>query len=445
MRNFIIITTCLLCSIMCFVNCVGDNRIRVLGENSSNLQAMNSLKEVFEQQNNIKIDFRPNTFEDTSIKANQDFSNHSALYDIILQVNFSLSSFVGNNWVVPHKELINLLDPSKRESLSTLEQDIFEEAWKEVGYYSETGDLKDMKCIGYPFATNTMLLVYNKKMFSDEYYKNRYYDTYGEVLSTPDNWSWEQLRRAASIFTDKNKGDYGICMQGDNAWLYYEYCVFLYGNGGKIFNKRYGWQGDETTEILINNEDARLATEFYLSMKPYNKGNFQDVGAERQIELLKQGNVAMAIVWSDYLDCFKDEYDKFGFAPLPGGKSPLAGGCFYVNNDSHKKADAINYIFSLLQPDMQIKLAQKGLCSPFKSTYEDESVKRIPYSSALKKSLENGTYMFEASPECVIVMDIIAKYILRLWNGEIDVEQALTQIYNEIKKERVAVYKKIKE
>lgn len=57
-----------------------------------------------------------------------------------------------------------------------------------------------------------------------------------------------------------------------------------------------------------------------------------------------------------------------------------------------------------MQPDKQIALTKQGLCSPLKSTYEDDEVMQIPYAEALKKSLEQGAYFFEAGPECDVVM-----------------------------------------
>ena len=73
--------------------------LTVLGENSSNLQAMEPLKGGYEKNSNVKIEFKPNTFEDAFSKANQDFANKTGLYDIVLQYNFSLSSFVRNSYV----------------------------------------------------------------------------------------------------------------------------------------------------------------------------------------------------------------------------------------------------------------------------------------------------------------------------------------------------------
>ena len=105
--------------------------LTVLGENSSNLQAMEALKGDYEKNSNVKIEFKPNTFEDAFSKANQDFANKTGLYDIVLQYNFSLSSFVRNGYVSNIDELSKGI-PADQKSF---ESDLFPNAWQEVGYY----------------------------------------------------------------------------------------------------------------------------------------------------------------------------------------------------------------------------------------------------------------------------------------------------------------------
>lgn len=431
--------------------CRSEIRLRVLGEDSSNLRAMESLKKEYEEAEHIKIDFRPNTFADAYKKANQDFANETGLYDVILQVNFSLSSFVRHQYVYNVDSLIKKYSLGQDSLAFAFEDELFPNAWKEVGYYYKNpSDVKDktIQKIGYPFATNTMLLIYNKKMFDDDIQKKAYMQRYGEELCVPK--TWEQYRKVAAFFTNKTNKTYGVCMQGKaDGWLYYEYCDFLYGMGGKIFEKQYGWQGNENTPIKINSAEAVKATEFYISMKPYNKGNYTSVGATEQIVLMKEGNIAMAIAWSDYLYNFVyDEYGKkdknFGFAPIPGEKSPLAGGCFYVNKQTRYPEESIKYILSLMQPKVQVALAKQGLCSPLKTTYEDEDVRRMPYSKALKESLERGNYMFEAGPESDAIMNIVTNYMQQVWNEEIPVDKALYQMEAEIYKARANAYKRIR-
>ena len=176
-------------------------KLTVLGENSSNLQAMEELKSTYEKKADIIIDFKPNTFEDAFNKANQDFSNKTGLYDIVLQYNFSLSSFVRNKYVYNLDELTQdiLVDAF------SFEADLFSNAWKEVGfYYKNPAKPNDgIVKVGYPFASNTMLLVYNKKMFDDSNNQSSFYLKYNEKLMVPQNW--DQFYKVSEFFTYTNE------------------------------------------------------------------------------------------------------------------------------------------------------------------------------------------------------------------------------------------------
>lgn len=426
-------------------NCKTPNQVTltVLGENSSNLQAMEALKGEYEKIADVKIEFKPNTFEDAFSKANQDFANKTGLYDIVLQYNFSLSSFVRNGYVFNIDELSKSIPPDQK----SFESDLFANAWQEVGYYysdpsnQSRGSIK----VGYPFAANSMLLVYNKEMFENVDYKMAYKKIYNEDLTVPTDW--KQYKRAAEFFTNPDKNTYGVCLQGaEGGWLYYGYCNFLYSMGGSVFDKERGWEGNVYTPIKLTSPEAIAATNFYKSLKPFNAGSFVTTDATEQIRLLKGGNIAMGIVWSDYLFNFTFDVNgavdnRFGFAPIPGNKSALAGGSFYINKQSKNPQEAVKYIMSLMQRSNQIALAKKGLCSALRSTYNDPEVQKIPYASALKTSLERGVYMFEAGPESDLVSQTLTNYLQQLWTDKVSTEEALSKASEDISKGRNDIYK----
>jgi len=438
-----VLSACIIASLI-FISCQKQVKLTVLGEDSSNLQAMETLKSEYEQENNVKMAFRPNTFDDAFNKANQDFIHNTGLYDIVLQYNFSLSSYVRNKYVY---NIDALLEKMEQEVDTSFEKDLFQKAWTEVGWYYKNPSNPqkgERQKIGYPFATNTMLLVYNKKMFENPDNKKSYKAKYGEDLTVPT--TWEQFKNVAEFFTTSNT--YGVCMQGaTDGWLYYEYCVFLFGMDGSVFDKQekeYGWEGSQHTTITITSPEAVAATKLYKNLKPFNKGNYTTVDATEQMKLLKEGNVAMGIVWSDYLYNFDKTGQNFDFAPIPGEKSPIAGGCFYVNKDTKKPQEAIKYIMHLMQPEVQIELAKKGLCSPLKTTYDDPEVQKIAYSKALKTSLSDNraVYMFEAGVESEIVSQVITNHIQRLWtNDNLEVKDILEQIKQDIETRRIEAYK----
>ncbi|MDR3047416.1 MAG: extracellular solute-binding protein, partial [Bacteroidales bacterium] len=229
-------SVCIIALLLISVSCQRQVKLTVLGEDSSNLQAMEVLKGEYERDNKVKIAFRPNTFEDAFNKANQDFKHHTGQYDIVLQLNFALSSYVRNGYVYCVDELLEMTN--EQDNTSFQDSLLFQNAWKEVGWYYENPSNPQKgarKKIGYPFATNTMLLAYNKRMFEDPNKQKAYKVKYGEDLAVPT--TWEQFRNVAEFFTTSNT--YGVCMQGaTDGWLYYEYCNYLFGMGGSVFDKQ---------------------------------------------------------------------------------------------------------------------------------------------------------------------------------------------------------------
>jgi multiple sugar transport system substrate-binding protein len=449
MKNKSVLIIAVFASILMFslFNCKNNNHvINVIGENASNLKALESTKSVYEKANNIEIKFNAFTFEDAFNKSNQDFVNKTGLYDIVMQYNFSLSSFVRNNYIVPLNELTQDI-PQKELSF---ENDLFDNAWEEIGYYYTNPEdpIEGITKVGYPFATNTMILAYNKDLFDNPKQKEKYILKYGEELAPPKTWN--QYKQIAEFFTQPDNKLFGVCLQGSTgSWLYYEWCNFLFSMGGKVMDKKRGWEGGIHTPILLNSKEAKEAATFYKSLKPFNKGNFFTIGAYEQMNLMKEGDVAMVIMWSDLAyELIKKndgQFDKrFGFVTIPGDISGLAGGSFFINRQSSNKADCINYIINVLQTENQIELIKIGLCSANKMAYEDSTViNTIPYSTALKESLARGVYMFEAGPDADLINNKITKYLQMIWNDEITVDEGMNLLNAEIEKERAILYKNL--
>lgn len=419
-------------------------KITVIGENSSTIQSMQTLKSDYESKNKIELDFKPNTFEDAFTKSNQDFANKTGLYDIVLQYNFSLSSFVANDYVYS-------LDELKAKSInktSDFESDIFDNVWKEVGYYYEdpkNPDNNKVKAIAYPFAANTMLLVYNKELFNDPAQQAAYKAKYKEDLKVPTDLV--TYKKVAEFFTQPDKGLSGVCLQGSTGgWLYYEWCSFLQGFNGKVMDKNQGWKGDRNTKVLLGDQASINATNYYLSLKPYNAGNFSNVDGVEQRNIIKKGKVAMGLIWSDYvwglIDNGNGKLDsRFGFAPTPGTKSMIAGGSFYVNRQSKNADESFKYIQYLLQKDNQIKMLKQGLCSPIKSVYDAPEVQDVPFVPALKSSINRAEYMLEAGIDADVINNIITKYIQKIWNNELSSADGLKAAKQEIESERAKLFK----
>lgn len=419
-------------------------KINILGETSATIQAMDSLEEKYEANNpNIDLIFHPNTFDDALTKSNQDFANKTGLYDIIMQYNFSLSSFVENNYVYS----IDDLDDNTPKNLRLFEKDLLKTNWREVGYYfSKKGDKTEEQAFAYPFSAHSMLLMYNKDMFDNEVNKQKFKGLYGRELTPPR--TWDDFYKVAEFFTDKEKNTYGICLGGSNdGYLYYTMANFFYGMNGKVLDKEVGWQGDANTKVLLNSKENIKALSLVRKLKPFNYGNFSSTNSYESMRIMKEGKTAMSMVWSDLIyPTIKEQNqfdNRFGFSPIPGNKSIFIGGAYFISKSSKHPQESFNYIVDLMQEENQEKLALHGLCPASLKIYEKPLVKKLPYVSALKESIKRGGVILEAGPDASIISEIITTYVQKCWNDEFTPEQALNKAQSEIEKKRKEIFKNL--
>ncbi len=409
-----------------------DKRIKltVIGEDSSNLSAIAKIASDYEAISNVEINIVARSFEESFSKSNQDFINDTGLYDIVLQYNFSLSPYVTNNYVYSLDELEKKFDQPEENKVSST---LFDNAWKEVGYYKINGIEKK---ISYPFATNTLLMIYNKEIFGDIKLAKNYKEKYGTKLIPPT--TWQDFLSTSKFLSESN--DYaGIAMQGaTGGWLYYEWATIFQGLNVKLMDKKHGWDSTIQTPINLNEKSAVNAMNFYYELYSTNKSSFFNVDQNEQIKLLKEGKAAMGFIWSDYIyGFFSDEngnFDKrFGFSTLPGNESPLAGGAFYINKSSSNPKEAYEFIKYLMKEENQLKLAKAGLCSPMKTIYSNNEIKKLPYIEALGKSLQRGTYAFEAGIDSDLINNSITQVIQKnLQANNFDAKKTLKEISDKI-------------
>jgi len=411
--------------------------LTLLGEDTATMQAIESVKGEYETKRGVKIQCIKNTFEVLQQKANADLASGTGLYDIILNYNFSLSSFVRHGWVFTLRDL-HEIDP--RVGTSDFEKDIFPNIWKEVGFYKTSKD-SEPQAIGYPFAGNTMLLVYNKKLFEDPRNQESYRAKYGHELSPPA--SWAEFRQIAEFFTRPSEKTFGVVLEGaGGGWLYYEWINFAYSMGGGVMKKQFGWEGDVYTPLIIDSPETVAATKYYLGLRPYSAGDFLSTGQNEQAELMRSGNIALAIMWSDviYSLVHSPNGGRFGFSPIPGGKSQIGGGIYYFSKKSKQKKLAVDFVLFLMQKDTQRKLMEHGLCSPLRSAYDEPGVDKIPYAAALRQALEKGTYMAEAGPDADAVQEAVTLAVQRIARGEVSAEEGLREARVNLERKRAEIF-----
>ncbi|MEM1348857.1 MAG: extracellular solute-binding protein [Myxococcota bacterium] len=384
----------------------------VLGEDSSNLAAIREAALWYEEETGEKVDVVGVGFEELQELANTDLSTQTGQYDVILQYNFSLATYVQNNWVLGYDEFKALSGMSEDE-IHRVESDVYDNVWRELGHYwSPEGPQSPPRAVGLPFAANTMLLVYNK----------RHLAALGDSVGPPTTWG--ELEETADALHDPAAGRYGMAMQGgDGGWLYYEWTNPVFSLGGGVMDKEWGWQGSRDTRLLLTGDSTVEATRRYFDLTEYtNPGEYLSSGVSEQGDALRQERASMGIVWSDYVpsilyhDGREDHSDFIGFAPIPGPLSMIAGGLFYINRASPEQERAARFVAYLLRPDIQQRMAAEGLLPAYRSAYTPENLESIPYLDAVRQSVERGVYMNEAGPDADIISAAITTSLQKAWS-----------------------------
>lgn len=435
----------------------GADTLHILGEASANLAALQLLSREYKDSTGTVLDFQAKPFEELTKEATSDFVSQRSRYDLVLDYNFALSSYVRNGFVYNLKEATDTLahatSPLTRAAIPGIIQStsasLFARAWKEVGWYIVgDGAFASAQPIALPFATNSMLLVANRQLFEDRQTQERFRARFKHDLQLPT--TWEEFRRVAEFFTDSASGRYGVVMQGaSGGWLYYEWANFAYSFGGGVMRKEYGWEGDAHTPLRLTDSATIAATEFYLSLRPYAAPGYLRTDAPAQRDSLRTGRYAMAIMWTDYL--YDLVFEPGGhshaldylFAPIPGDRSMLAGGGFFINRRSKHPEKALSFVLFALDSARQSRMmVEKGLSSPVVSAYTPEVRSQLPYADALAKSLERGTYMNEAGPDAVFISNEITDVLQQAWRGQLSARAAMVQATHEIERGRVALFLK---
>jgi len=408
--------------------------IVVIGEDSSSLQAMEALKGTFERTTGVGVRFVRDPFDVALQKSNQDLANKTGQYDIVCQYAASLAPYINNDYVFTLDDMERFVPPT--EVSRSFEKDFFPGVWRETGFYKKPAAASPIR-VSYPFAATTMILVYNKVFFDDPDLKRTFQNKFHRDLLVPT--TWEEYLRLAEFFTDPSRNRFGVVMEGaPGGFLYWEWANYAYGMGGGVMEKNAGWEGTINTPITIDSVKTVEATRLFLALKPFNAGDFFSVGSAEKRELFLKNNVAMSIMWSDYVpDLLKSPNGgQFGFTTIPGDKSMLGGATFFLNKATKHPREATRFILSQMEPAVQAELMTHGLGSPFRSVYSNPSVQKIPYSGALRDSLARGVYMIESGPDSQLVQDTVTATIQKMWRERSNLEEGLRAAKLEIQSKR---------
>lgn len=151
----------------------------------------------------------------------------------------------------------------------------------------------------------------------------------------------------------------GLMMQKSHN-LMTDYYQWLLTFGGDIF--------DSSGKVILDSDAARESLKYWLDLKPYAPPAVTNWAYERLTTALAQGNVAMAIQWTDAAPFMFDPKgskvaDTIGFALAPVAKRPIAivgGWGLSMPKISKNKAEAYKFIQWATGPVMARGMGELG-------------------------------------------------------------------------------------
>ncbi len=180
------------------------------------------------------------------------------------------------------------------------------------GFYPALLDVFTYDGILYcpPKDVSTMALQYNKDLF----------DAAGVAYPTAD-WTWDDLKDAATKLTDKDKGIIGLVTPPNlERWL-----PFLYQAGGAIF--------DDDGNYVMDSDAAREALDYYISFSTEGIGGPPSaVDSGWGGEAFGKGVAAMAMEGNWVINFLLQTYPElnWGVTELPAGSAGKASMAFTV-------------------------------------------------------------------------------------------------------------------
>jgi len=265
---------------------------------------------------------------------------------------------------------------------------------------------------------STLALFYNKRMF----------DEVG--LKYPDSsWTWEDLLNAAKKLTRDTDGDGKIDVWGLALYpnAFNRVIPFIFQAGGKIVN-------DDLTTAL-GEPKAVEGMRFYFDL--HNKYKVavspKDVGAGWLGDAFGKEKVAMVMSGPWMLGFLRDNFPdvKFGVAELPMNKrraTMIYTVCYSIPRTSEHKEEAFIALKFLVSEGMKIFTEKLGVLPSRKSLAEKEL--NDPIKGAFYRGVKYGIPWKVPTPSGIAskAIDEINTRFLKVWNGEMSLEEAVKEI-----------------
>lgn len=314
------------------------------------------------------------------------------------------------------REIDSLLADSTLHDAGFVPQEqLFASWWLELSSYAG-------HTYGFPFTGLTTYLCYRKDLLNDPANQRDFEIRYHRKLTVPH--TWPEYNEVAEFFTRPEQHFYGTYIQGKQGLaLWYEWLNLAYSFGGNILDAKHGW---EHGDIVVNSPENVAATTEYLKLVAFSPPDTLHFGWGEAQSALQQGQVFMGLLWNDQAPFLEDPAvskvaGKIAYASIPSNSgesfSQLEGLTYLIPTESKHAREAYRFLEFALSRNVQIRQTLDGGSSLRRSTYEDASVKQLPYTAAFLTAIPVGKGK-PTIPESPRITDAMVARLSEIVRGE---------------------------
>lgn len=358
--------------------------LRFIGPTGGAVKALTEdLIPMFEAETGIKVEATYVAHDALTQKAMTEFVSGAPTFDVI---QFETS------WGGRYSPFLEDLEPYVEGAGEAYDEADILAAARNMG-------IADGKTVGLPYRVIGRILHYRTDLMEEA------------GLEPPQTFA--ELVEVGQALTLDTNGDgeidvYGLGHLGKQGFgNAYEFGTFLFGSGG-------AWWDLESCEILINDETAVEALQYYADLRNEYGIMPPEVTTWAWDEWIaggQTGRYAMAIMHSPYAVPLSDPAASqtagmWGWADAPGrdsleqGAPPVGGWLFGIPTTAEEKDLAWEFIQYMTGKEAQLQSAFNANAPTRRSVFTNPEVQEMwPWAEVALRSLERGTPMYNNSEE----------------------------------------------
>jgi DNA-binding LacI/PurR family transcriptional regulator/ABC-type glycerol-3-phosphate transport system substrate-binding protein len=295
------------------------------------------------------------------------------------------------------------------------------------------------KTYGLPFMYAPQILYYRKDLFEEEDNKTGYKKRFRSNLQPPS--TWKEFNTITQFFTEFSDS----IAYGTSFPAAYPECLapeiylrlFAFNNNDPITNS--------SINLLMNNQNVLKSYVSILRLLKFVKPNYLQANEEDVVKDFLNGETAMCITYPSFFNkialqtqqVIKEE--DIGYSEIPGGIPILGGWGLGISSNSTKVAESYRFIKWACMDTISSYFSVLGGFSAVQKTYlNDELIKIYPWFSLYSSSYKSAKPIIPPTDKSGLIIPqnrvdtIICKWVYKIINKEIDVQNAILNTQKEL-------------